>query len=85
MTMKLIKNNLFYVKKLWARRAHFYHDYFFYFFFVGFAFAGAFLNSRYSATMHAYAISADIAVIAPLIKPSENIANNITAKTNTIV
>ena len=56
----------------------------YYFFFVGFAFAGVFLNSRYSATMHAYAISADIAVIAPLIKPSENIANNISWLTESI-
>ena len=35
--------------------------------------------------MHAYAINADSAVITPLIKPSENIANNIIAKTRTIV
>ena len=35
--------------------------------------------------MHAYAINADIAVIAPLINPSEKIANNIIANTNTMV
>ena len=55
-------------------------------FFAGCAFLfGNALYSRYSAWTHVYTNNADIAVIKPAIKPSENIANNNKATANTTV